>query len=309
MEQDYLEREPCFPELSDCVLCPRECHANRNESETGICGMGAKVRVARAALHMWEEPCISGERGSGTIFFAGCSLRCCFCQNRDIAIGNAGKDISLTRLVEIMMELQEKGAANINLVTGEHYVLHIAEAIRRAKKKGLRIPVLYNSGGYEKTETLRLLEGLVDIWLPDYKYQDSSLAGEYSRAADYPEIAMNAIREMVRQSGPCVFDGEGYLVRGTVVRHLILPGHTKNSKAAVKDLYETFGDQIYISLMNQYTPVCHQEKFTELNRKVTKREYEKVLDFALSLGITRGFFQEGDTSRESFIPAFDYEGV
>ncbi len=308
MNKSLKENFPLFPELSDCTLCPRNCHVDRNAGQVGVCGVDAELRAARAALHMWEEPCISGTRGSGTVFFSGCSLGCCFCQNQEIARGVTGKQISLHRLAEIFLELQEKGAANINLVTGEHYVLHIAAALEMAKSQGLRIPVLYNSGGYEKKETLKRLEGLVDIWLPDYKYQDSHLAKLLSKAERYPEITREAIGEMVRQSGPCQFDQDGYLRKGTVVRHLILPGHTRNSMAVLKELYETFGDTIYISLMNQYTPVGTKLP-GELHRRVTSREYEKVLSYALSLGIRNGFYQEGDTAKESFIPPFDLEGI
>ena len=271
--------------------------------------MGSSIRAARAALHMWEEPCISGEKGSGAVFFSGCGLRCCFCQNRDIAIGDRGKEVSVERLADIFLELEQKGAANLNLVTGAHYVPQIIHALELARKKGCKLPVVYNSSGYEKVETLKLLEGFVDVYLPDMKYMDAKLAADFSHAPDYPEVAENAIREMVRQTGACVFGEEGYIRKGTIVRHLILPGHTKNSIAVLQYLHETYGDNIMISMMNQFTPVWKQEKFPELNRKVTKREYEKVLNIALELGIENGYFQEGETAKESFIPAFDEEGI
>lgn len=296
-------------QMENCTLCPRECHADRKNGKVGYCGMEAKLYAARAALHMWEEPCISGKKGSGAVFFTGCGLRCCFCQNREIAIGTSGQEITVERLADIFLELQKKGAANINLVTGAHYAPHIVEALKLAKEKGLCLPVVYNSSGYEKVETLRLLEGYVDVYLPDYKYAQSELAQKYSHAADYPERAQRAIAEMVRQTGVAVFDEDGYIQRGTIVRHLILPGHTKNSIEALRWLHETWGEQIYISIMNQYTPVFEQEKYKELNRKVTRREYAKVLDAALEMGIVNGFFQDGETARESFIPAFDYEGI
>jgi putative pyruvate formate lyase activating enzyme len=295
--------------LSDCTLCPRECHTDRINKKRGYCGMDDRIRVARAALHMWEEPCISGEKGSGAVFFSGCGLRCCFCQNRDIAIGNCGKEITIGRLADIFLELEQKGAANINLVTGTQYVPQIIEALTIAKSRGMALPVVYNSSGYEKPETIQILDGYVDIYLPDFKYIDANLAKAYSHAEDYPEIAKKAIEEMVKQTGECSFGEEGYINRGTIVRHLILPGHTKNSIGALEYLHRTYGDQIYISIMNQYTPVYRQEKYSELNRVVTKREYEKVLNAAMELGIENGFFQEGVTSKESFIPAFDYEGV
>lgn len=295
--------------LSDCTLCPRRCHADRIHGETGYCGMSSRIFAARAALHMWEEPCISGKKGSGTVFFTGCGLRCCFCQNREIAVGNSGKEITVQRLADIFMELKEKGAGNINLVTGAHYVPHIIEGLEISKRKGMDLPVIYNSSGYEEEDTLRMLEGYVDVYLPDFKYMDSSLAKAYSNASGYPEKAKLAIQEMVRQTGPCCFDEEGYIRKGTIVRHLILPGHTKNSLQILEYLFKAYRDKIFISIMNQYTPVVENSKYQELNRAVTRREYEKVFDYAVSIGITNGFVQEGKTAGESFIPAFDYEGV
>lgn len=308
-EIQVSERKNVMKLYEDCILCPRNCHVNRAEGKTGFCGMDSEIRAARAALHMWEEPCISGKKGSGAVFFTGCGLRCCFCQNREIAIGKSGLGISTGRLAQIFLELQEKGAANINLVTGAHYVPHVVAALEEARKQGMDLPVVYNSSGYEKVETLKLLEGYVDVYLPDYKYAQKELAQQYSHAADYPETAREAIREMVRQTGAAVFDEEGYIRRGTIVRHLILPGHTRNSIEALTWLHQNYGEQIYISIMNQYTPVFEQENYPELNRKVTRREYEKVLNAAFELGIVNGFFQDGKTAEESFIPAFDYEGV
>lgn len=271
--------------------------------------MGSTVVAARAALHMWEEPCISGKKGSGAVFFTGCGLRCCYCQNREIAIGDSGKEISVSRLSRIFLELEQKGAANINLVTGTHYVPQIVHALEMAKTDGLSIPVVYNSSGYEKKETVHMLDGLIDVYLPDLKYLDKNLAQSFSHAPDYPVIAKQAIKEMVRQTGECIFGEDGYIKKGTIVRHLILPGHTRNSIQVLDYLHKTYGNTIYISIMNQYTPVWHQEKYPELNRRVTGREYEKVLNAALEIGIENGFFQEGETSKESFIPAFDYEGI
>lgn len=293
----------------DCSLCPRECHVNREDKKRGYCGMDSRIYAARAALHMWEEPCISGEKGSGAVFFSGCGLRCIFCQNREIAIGKDGKEISVEKLGEIFLNLEKQGAANINLVTGAHYVPQIREALSIAKEKGLSVPVVYNSSGYEKVETLKLLEGYVDVYLPDFKYMEASLAEAFSNAPDYPERAKEAIEEMVRQTGKCVFNEEGYIEKGTIVRHLILPGHTVNSKKVVDYLHNTYGNKIFISIMNQYTPVYEQKVYKELNRKVTEREYKKVLDHALEIGVENGFWQKGDTAKESFIPAFDYEGI
>jgi len=295
--------------IKDCTLCPRECHANREEKKRGYCGMDSRIYAARAALHMWEEPCISGGKGSGAVFFSGCGLRCIFCQNREIAIGKDGKEISVEKLGEIFLNLEKQGAANINLVTGAHYVPQIREALGIAKEKGLSVPVVYNSSGYEKVETLKLLEGYVDVYLPDFKYMEASLAEAFSNAPDYPERAKEAIEEMVRQTGNCVFNEEGYIEKGTIVRHLILPGHTVNSKKVLDYLHDKYENKIFISIMNQYTPVYEQKIYKELNRKVTEREYKKVLDHALEIGVENGFWQTGDTAKESFIPAFDYEGL
>lgn len=296
--------------LKECRLCPRECGVDRCEGKKGYCGASNELKVARAALHMWEEPCISGEAGSGAVFFSGCPMRCRFCQNYSIAAARKGKVISIERLAQIFLELQEKGAANINLVTPTHYTLHIIKALDLAKENGLRIPVVYNTSGYEKTETLKLLRGYIDIYLPDFKYMDGLLAAAYSNAPDYPEYAKRALEEMVGQTGPLKLDEETGMARsGVIVRHLVLPGHVRNSKAVIQYLYETYGDQIYISIMNQYTPMPQVAKDKLLGRKVTRREYEKVIDYALELGVENGFFQEGDVAEESFIPEFDSEGV
>lgn len=271
--------------------------------------MTQEIMVARAALHMWEEPCISGERGSGTVFFTGCPLKCVYCQNRKIALGSVGKRISADRLTEIFIELQEKGAHNINLVTPTHYVPQIVSALRAAKHKGLSIPVVYNTGSYETVETLRLLDGLIDIYLPDCKYYSSELSEKYSHAPNYFEVADAAIAEMVRQVGKPVLEG-GMMKRGVIVRHMILPNCTRDSKEVIHHLLQKYGNDIFISIMNQYTPLEEGlQEYPELCRKVTKREYEKVVDYAISLGIENGFIQEGDTAKESFIPDFECEGV
>lgn len=295
--------------IQDCTLCPRMCHVDRSAGQRGFCGMGDVIYGARAALHMWEEPCISGQKGSGAVFFSGCTLRCVFCQNYQIADGSCGKPISTERLTEIFLELQEQGAANINLVTACHFTPMVAEALEHAKEQGLCIPIVYNSSGYERVETLRQLEAAVDVWLPDFKYMDAQLGRKYSSAADYPEVAKRAIKEMVRQAGACQFDADGYIQKGVIVRHLILPGHIKNSKQVLQYLYETYGNQIFISVMNQYTPMPFVEDIEPLNRRVTKREYERVLDFAIELGIEQGYFQDGKTAKDSFIPLFNYEGI
>ncbi len=301
--------EDWIKQFEQCTLCPRACGVNRTAGETGTCHADAQMRVARAALHFWEEPCISGKEGSGAIFFTGCALGCVFCQNTDISRGQAGKVVTVEQLARICLKLQAQGANNINLVTAGHYLPAVAEALKRAKNLGLRIPVVYNSSGYEKPETLRLLEGLVDIYLPDMKYMDAQLAKQYSRAGDYPDVAKEALAEMVRQCPDPVFDERGMMKKGVIVRHLLLPGHVRDSKAVLKYLYETYQDQIYISIMSQYTPMPQMSAYPELNRRVTRREYNRLLDFAMELGIENGFFQEGDPVGESFIPAFDGEGV
>ncbi len=297
--------------MMDCVLCPRKCHANRTAGQVGYCGQTKEVMAARAALHFWEEPCISGTNGSGTVFFSGCNLRCVFCQNHNIALGEVGHLISIGRLAEIFLELQEKGAHNINLVTPTHFIPQIVKALESAKLQGLSIPVVYNTGSYEEVSSLRLLDGLVDIYLPDLKYYSTELSLSFSHAADYFTKATDAISEMYRQVGTPIFtnDGSWLLKRGMIVRHLLLPGQTKDSKKILRYLYETYGDTIYISIMNQYTPLPHVAAIPELNRKVTDEEYKRVLTFAERLGIQNGFYQEGDTAKESFIPAFDGEGL
>ncbi len=295
--------------LSDCTLCPRNCHVNRLAGELGHCGMSGDILAARAALHPWEEPCLVGDRGSGTVFFSGCNLKCVFCQNHNIALGQQGKSISLSRLSDIFLELQEKGATNINLVTPTHYIPQIALALTSAKEQGLSIPVVYNTGGYEKVSSLQLLEGLVDIYLPDFKYYSCELSRKYSHAADYFQQACEALEEMFRQVGPCTFDDQGLLKKGIIVRHLLLPGQTKDSKKILRYLHETYGDNIWISIMNQYTPLEHVSPLPELNRNVSAEEYDRVVNFAIQLGITNAFIQEGETATESFIPAFDLEGI
>lgn len=296
----------------DCSLCPRRCHVNREKGK-GACHVGAGLILSRAALHMWEEPCISGEKGSGAVFFSGCSLGCVFCQNYEISGGKAGMEVSTERLVEIFFELKEQGANNINLVTADHYILQVCEAIKRAKARGFDLPVVYNCSGYENVDTLRLLEGLVDVYLPDFKYWESETAARYSNAPDYPEVARGAIEEMVRQTGECTFDADGIIQKGVIVRHLLLPGKVKEAGKIVRYLYETYKDKIFISLMNQYTPVQGTETrlkdFPELHRKVTGREYDRWIQYVLELGVSNAYVQEGETAQESFIPAFNLEGV
>ena len=296
--------------MRDCTLCPRRCHADRLHGQTGFCGQTAELRAARAALHFWEEPCISGNCGSGTVFFSGCSLQCIFCQNRSIALGKTGRSISPNRLCEIFLELQEKGAANINLVTAGHFLPQTAYSLELARAQGLTIPVVYNTGSYEEVDTLRMLEGLVDIYLPDLKYYSSELSAKFSKAPDYFEKASAAISEMVRQVGAPAFDlSSGLMQKGVIVRHLLLPGQAKDSKRILRYLHGTYKNDIYVSIMNQFTPLIESALPEELNRPITEVEYEKILSFAERIGIEQGFYQEGGTAKESFIPPFDLEGI
>lgn len=300
-----------YNKYNNCMLCPRGCGADRS-IKTGVCNSTDKCKIVRAALHYWEEPCISGKNGSGTIFFAGCTLGCVFCQNYAISDGKSqyGVEVDVDRLVEIFFELEAKGANNINFVTPTHYMPHIRDAIKRAKEKGFKLPFIYNTSGYEKAESLRELNGLIDVYLPDMKYFDTELAARYSKAPDYVERVMSAIKEMVRQTGAASFDENGMIQRGVIVRHMILPAHTKDSKNVIKYLYDTYGDDIYISIMNQYTSVQtdRMKNYPELGRSITAREYDKVIDYAVELGVTNAYIQEGETCKESFIPDFDGEG-
>lgn len=293
----------------NCLLCPRKCGINRRTGQTGVCGVSSEIKVARAALHYWEEPCISGKRGSGAVFFPGCSLHCVFCQNREISDGKAGKLISKERLSDIFMELADKGANNINLVTPGQYIPDIVWAVNDAKSRGMKLPIIYNTSGYENVTELKLLEGIVDVYLPDFKYMDSTLSARYSRAKDYPSVAKQALSEMVRQQPDVVIDdATGLIQKGVIVRQLLLPGHVNDAKAVLKYLYDTYHDHVYISMMSQFTPIALKD-YPEINRTVTRREYERLVDYALEIGITNAFIQEGDVAKDSFIPAFDCEGV
>lgn len=293
----------------NCLLCPRKCGINRRTGQTGVCGVSSEIKVARAALHYWEEPCISGKRGSGAVFFSGCSLHCVFCQNREISDGKEGKVISKARLSDIFMELAGKGANNINLVTPGQYIPDIVWAVNDAKSRGMKLPIIYNTSGYENVTELKLLEGIVDVYLPDFKYMDSTLSARYSRAKDYPSVAKQALSEMVRQQPEVVIDdATGLIQKGVIVRQLLLPGHVNDAKAVLKYLYDTYRDHVYISMMSQFTPIALKD-YPEINRTVTKREYERLVNYALEIGITNAFIQEGDVAKDSFIPAFDCEGV
>ena len=289
--------------LKCCMLCPRKCGVNRYQG-VGFCGASNKIKLAYYSLHMWEEPVISGTSGSGTVFFSNCSLKCIYCQNKKISLDGYGKYISNKRLGEIMLELQDKGAHNINLVTPTHYVPQIVSVLHKIKGKGLNIPIVYNTSSYENVGTLIMLRGLVDIYLADLKYFDDDLAKKYSLCDNYFEIATMAIDEMYRQVDKIELDESGIMKKGLIVRVLVLPGHVSDAKKIIDYLYKTYKDDIYISIMSQYTPV-NKCKFDNLNRKVTDDEYEEVINYALTIGVNNAFIQEGDSAEESFIPSFD----
>lgn len=299
-------------DLHNCKLCPKNCGVDRAVGVKGYCGCDSRLFVARAALHMWEEPCISGEEGSGTVFFSGCNMRCIFCQNNNISNGMTGKEISVERLAGIFLELQGKKANNINLVTPTQYIPHIIKAIYIAKNRGLKIPIVYNTSGYEKVEVLEKLDGLVDIYLPDMKYFSEEPALKYSNAANYFSYASAALQEMYRQVGTPEFDKNGIMKKGIIVRHLLLPGRTCETENIIRYLYENYGDNIYMSIMSQYTPMkdlIESGKYPELAEKIDFDEYNRIIDNAIELGVENAFIQEDDVAMESFIPDFNCEGV
>lgn len=295
--------------LDRCTLCPRMCKVNRNNDELGFCNMTKDLIVARAALHFWEEPIISGDNGSGTVFFSGCNLKCVFCQNFNISTNNFGKSITIERLSKIFLELQEKGANNINLVTPTHFVPQIIEALKLAKQNGLIIPIVYNSSGYENVETIKLLDGYIDVYLPDFKYFDDKCALKYSRCPNYFEYASKALEEMIKQVGIPKFNKDGILIKGVIVRHMMLPGLLNDSKKIIHHLVNNYNDNIFISIMNQYTPTNNLDKYHEINKIVSNDDYQELIDYAIEIGIKNGFMQEGETQKTSFIPEFDTTGV
>lgn len=295
-----------YGEYERCTLCHRACGVNRYE-KLGFCKTGADVKLARAALHMWEEPPISGTRGSGTIFFSGCSMSCIYCQNREISRGDVGATVSTERLSGIMLELEDQGAHNINLVTPTHFTPTVIDAVALSRSMGLSIPIVYNTGNYDTKETLCSLSGTVDIYLPDAKYRVKRTARLYSSAEKYPEVFLENIAEMLLQTGGCSFDKDGIMKRGVITRVLLLPSHLAEAKLIVSDLYRAFGDDIYISLMSQYTPPGGMP--SPLDRKVTRSEYNELVDYAMSIGVKNAFIQEGAAADESFIPPFDLRGV
>lgn len=295
--------------MESCTICPRECKVNRSLAQVGLCGMSDKIVVARIAPHYFEEPPISGVNGSGAIFFSGCNLKCIFCQNYNISTKNFGKEISVFELANKMIELQNLGVHNINLVTPTHFIPQIAQAIKIAKENGLVIPIVYNTSSYEKVSSLKLLDGLIDIYLPDLKYYDDLYSIKYSKAPNYFNIAIDAIEEMYRQVGNVVYDKNGIMKKGIIVRHLMLPGRGDDSKKIIEYLHLTYENNIFISIMNQYTPLEQVKEIDELNKKVSDEEYSKLINYACDIGVENAFIQEGDTCSESFIPEFDLTGV
>ena len=293
-------------QYENCLLCGRACRKNRREGEFGYCKMGAVPTIARAALHEWEEPCISGTRGSGTVFFSGCSLGCIFCQNRAISGGKVGREVSDERLAEIMLKLEADGAHNINFVTPTHFAPSVVSSAKLARKRGMSLPIVYNTSSYDTLDALRMLEGTADVYLADYKYHLPKTAGTLSNAENYPEIARAAIAEMVRQKPTPVIE-DGIMRSGVIVRLLLLPGKVAEAKLAVKYLHDTYGDAVYLSLMSQYTPMPNMPR--PLDRTVTRAEYAELVDYAVGKGITRAFVQDGKSATESFIPPFDLTGV
>lgn len=287
-----------------CRLCPRECGADRTSGEVGFCGCGDKLRIARAALHFWEEPCISGTVGSGTVFFSGCTLGCRYCQNYEISAGHKGYDITEEELAAEFLRLQSEGAANINLVTPTQYIPGIIRALDIAKRGGLSVPIVYNTGGYERVESLRLLDGYIDVYLPDFKYYSDKYAARYSRAADYPDFAEKAVAEMYRQVGRCKFSADGMIESGVIVRHLLLPGLLFESKKIVDFLRDTYGDDIWISLMSQYTPMPQVSGDADLDRRVPDRQYRVLIDYCADNGMTNVYIQESSSADSCYIPEF-----
>lgn len=293
-----------------CELCPRMCGVDR-AVKRGFCGMGERIVAAKAMLHFWEEPCVSGERGSGAVFFSGCVMKCAFCQNYGISSENRGLEITEERLAEIFLELQGKGAQNINLVNPTHFVPQILRALETARTRGLSLPIVYNTGGYERVETLRTLDGVVDVYLPDVKYFDDGLARTLSAAPNYFDTAMNSVAEMVRQTGKPVFGDDGAILKGVIVRHLVLPWQYRDSVEVIKRVGERFGGDVLFSLMSQYTPfgrVKTDPKLAKMNRRVTTFEYQKALDAVYEAGL-KGFMQEKSSAKEEYTPLFDFEGL
>ena len=295
--------------LKNCLLCNRKCEVNRLKGELGVCSAGDSIRIARAALHLWEEPPISGENGSGTVFFSHCNFKCVFCQNHEISQNYNGATISIERLSDIFLELQQKGANNINLVTPTHYVPQIIEALDIAKVKGLKLPILYNTNGYDSLDTIKYLDGYIDVYLPDFKYFNNKYAIKYSKVNDYKDNLIPVLKEMIRQTGSTKFDDNGLITKGVIIRHLMLPGLLFDSKKVIDTIYKTFGNQVYISIMNQYTPMFKACEYPEINKRLNSKHYDSLINYASEIGVINGFIQDSEASSTDFVPSFNLEGV
>lgn len=295
--------------LENCTLCMRNCNVNRNKGIKGVCNSTNSIRIARAALHFWEEPCISGKSGSGTVFFSNCNLKCVFCQNYKISSEGFGTEITIDRLAEIFLELQDKGANNINLVTPTHFVPQIIESLKIAKNKGLNLPIIYNTNSIDTLDTIKTLNGYIDVYLPDFKYFEDKYALKYSKIKGYSKNVLEVIDEMVKQVGNPKFNEDGIIVKGVIVRHLLLPGLLFDSKKIIDAIYKKFGDSVYISLMNQYTPMYNAKMYPEINKSINEKTYDSIINYALSIGVRNGFIQESGTDSEEFVPNFNNEGV
>lgn len=291
-------------DLSSCEMCPHKCKVNRNSNQLGRCKANSKVKLALASLHYYEEPCISGENGSGTVFFSNCNMKCKFCQNYKISWEGKGRETSIQELADVFIDLQNKNANNINLVTPTIYVYQIIEAIKLAKEKGLNIPVIYNSNGYENIDTIKLLNGYIDVYLPDLKYFDDDIAIKYSGVKKYLENASNAIKEMYKQVGAPVLDDNGLIKKGLIIRHLVLPNNIENSKKVLKWIKENMDPNVYVSIMAQYFPCYIAKQMEDLNRKLTKEEYEEIENYVYELNIENGYMQDLGEHEEEYVPDF-----
>ena len=295
--------------LKQCEICPHKCKVNRINGEIGRCNSGKKVKIALYSTHKFEEPCISGKKGSGTIFFSNCNLNCIYCQNYEISQQGKGREIEIEELANIMIKQQNRGVENINLVTPTSYVVQIIEAIKIAKDKGLKIPIVYNTNGYENVETLKLLDGFIDIYLPDFKYYYSKLGEKYSKVKNYFNITVNAIQEMYRQVGRPQINDEGIIQKGVIIRHLVLPNHIENSKKILKWIKENMNDNVYVSIMAQYFPTYKAKNMEKINRKINIKEYREVESYLYTLDLENGYMQDLGKHEEEYVPKFDFRGV
>lgn len=295
--------------LNECTLCNKNCKVNRNDNKAGVCRAFDKIKIAKASLHFWEEPPISKDNGSGAVFFSHCNLKCVFCQNHDISQEFKGLEVSIERLAEIFLELQEKGANNINLVTPTHFVPQIIEALKIAKSEGLTIPILYNTNSYDSVETIKLLNGYIDVYLPDFKYFSDKYALKYSKANNYAENAVKVIDEMLKQVGKPKFDSEGRMIKGVIIRHLMLPGLLFDSKKVIDLIFNRYGHDVYISLMNQYVPMFNACDYPEINKPLNPKHYDSLVNYAVDMGVQNGFIQDEGANTSEYTPLFDFEGV